>query len=91
MLDVEQEFKRYCGPSVLFQHHIKDGRTLTICYTIPALGDDPHRVVANLRNGLESVLRITVKQMAGSAFNHAYRATGHREADMQRLLQGRLA
>lgn len=90
MLNVAEEFKRFCGPSVLFDHHIKDGRTLTICYSIPAIGDERYRVVAHLRNGLDSVLRMTVKQLGGSAFNHAYRVTGHRDADMQRLLQGKL-
>lgn len=89
MFDIKEEFKRFCGPSVLFDHHIKDGRNLTICYSIPAIDGTKYRVVAHLRNGLDTVLRATIKQLAGSAFNHAYRITGHRDADMQRLLQGR--
>lgn len=90
MLDVKAEFTRFCGPSALYSSHTKEPRTLTLVYTIPAIGTDTHRVVAHLRNGLSVVLMRAVRQCAASAANHAYAATGHREADMQQLLKGRL-
>lgn len=90
MLDVKAEFTRFCGPSALYSSHSREPRTLTVIYTIPALGEDTHRVVAHLRNGLQVVMMRAVRQAAASAANHAYVATGHREADMKQLLQGKL-
>lgn len=75
---------------MLYSSHVKDSRTLTVVYTIPALGEERYRVVAHLRNGLAIVLMRAVRQAAHSASDHAYRATGHRDADMKRLLQGKL-
>lgn len=88
-MDIKTEFTKFCGPSVLFGREERAPRTITIIYTIPAIDDDPRRVTAHLRNGLESVLRAAVKKMADSARNDAYHRTGHRDADMQRLLSGR--
>lgn len=90
MLDIRAEFTRFCGPSVLHASHSRENRTLTVVYTIPALGGDAYRVVAHLRNGLATTLRRAVRQAAASAAAHAYNATGHRDADMQQLLKGRL-
>lgn len=90
MFDIKAEFTRFCGPSALYSSHTKEPRTLTLVYTIPAIGADTHRVVAHLRNGLSVVLMRAVRQCAASAANHAYVATGHREADMQQLLRGKL-
>lgn len=90
-MDIEGVFKEFCGPSVLFIGRITThGRTLKIEYTIPALNpDDKHFVIAHLRNGLETVLRQAVKRCADQARLDAYSRTGHREADMARLLSGR--
>lgn len=88
-MDIKSEFTKLCGPSVLFGKEERAPRTITIIYTIPAIDHDLRRVTAHLRNGLESVLRAAVKQMADSARNDAYHRTGHREADMQRLLSGK--
>lgn len=88
-MDIKSEFMEFCGPSVLYKSHVKEGRTLRIFYTIPALSEDERKVVAHLRNGLASVLRREVRRMADSARNDAYHRTGHREADMKQLLSGR--
>lgn len=88
-MDVKTEFTLYCGPSVLYKSHSREGRGLKIVYTIPALSEDERTVHAHLRNGLASVLRRAVCTMADSARNDAYRRTGHRDADMARLLSGR--
>lgn len=88
-MDIKSEFTQFCGPSVLYKSHGQNTRILEIIYIIPAISDDPHRIHGYLRNGLESVLRRAVRQMADSARNDAYRRTGHREADMQRLLSGK--
>lgn len=91
-MDIKTEFTDFCGPSVLYKSHVKEGRTLRIFYSIPAVDQDQDRrvVVSHLRNGLETILRRTVRAMADSARNHAYHRTGHRDADMQRLLSGRV-
>lgn len=89
MLDIKAEFTQYCGPSVKFERDIRDGRTLTIEYTIPAIDTECRKVVGHLRNGLERVLMRAVRQMAASASADAYHRTGHRDADMQHLLQGK--
>lgn len=88
-MDIKSEFTLYCGPSVLYKSHERDGRTLRIVYTIPALSEGERTISGHLRNGLESILSRAVRQMADSARNDAYHRTGHREADMQRLLSGR--
>lgn len=88
-MDIKSEFTLYCGPSALYKSHERQGRTLRIVYTIPALSEDQHTVAGHLRNGLETVLRREVRRMAGSARNDAYHRTGHRDADMARLLSGR--
>lgn len=88
-MDIKAEFTEYCGPSVLYKSHAREGRTLRIFYTIPALSEDQREIVVHLRNGLESTLRRQVRMMADSARNDAYHRTGHREADMARLLSGR--
>lgn len=88
-MDVRAEFTRFCGPSVLYKMHKKEGSTLRIIYAIPALGEDEYRVTGYLRNGLQSVLRAAVLRMAATARDDAYCRTGHRAADMQRLLSGR--
>lgn len=88
-MDIKAEFTEFCGPSVLYNSHERQNRTLRIVYAIPALSDDPRTVHAHLRNGLETVLRRAVRQMADSARRDAYHRTGHRNADMQRLLSGR--
>lgn len=87
-MDIKSEFTQFCGPSVLFVDVVREGRTIRINYSIPAL-EFRVQIIAHLRNGLESTLRRAVRQMADSARNDAYRRTGHREADMQRLLSGR--
>lgn len=90
MLDIRDEFTRFCGPSVLFVERVSTmDRTLRIKYSIPALEDEPRFVVMHLRNGLESVLRKAVHRAADSARLDAYRRTGHRDADMKQLLSGR--
>lgn len=90
MLDIKAEFTAFCGPSVLFHHETHAGRNLRITYTIPALDPaDKRFIVAHLRNGLESVLRKAVRRAADSARLDAYHRTGHRDADMQKLLSGR--
>lgn len=88
-MDIKAEFTQYCGPSVLYKSHGQGGRILEIIYTIPALDEEEHSISDHLRNGLESTLRRSVRQMADSARNDAYHRTGHREADMARLLSGR--
>lgn len=88
-MDIAAEFTLFCGPSVLYKSHDRKSRTLEIVYTMPALSEDERKVFGHLRNGLESTLRRTVRQMADSARNDAYHRTGHRDADMQRLLSGR--
>src|SRR5882757_8936190 len=89
-MDVAAEFSRYCGPSVKFEVCQRDGRTITIEYSIPAISTERRRVIAHLRNGLEIVLRRVVRQMAASASADAYRATGNRDADMAKLLRGKV-
>ena len=92
MLDVKDEFTRFCGPSVLFvERHTTHGRTLKIVYTIPAIDTDERRfVIAHLRNGLESVLRQAVRRCAKQAFDDAYVRTGQRAGDMRQLMSGRI-
>lgn len=89
-MDIKSEFTEFCGPSVLYKSHERQGRTLRIVYTIPALSEDQRTISGHLRNGLESILRREVRRMAGSARNDAYHRTGHRDADMKQLLSGRL-
>lgn len=89
-MDIKSEFTQFCGPSALYKSHDRKPRTLEIVYTIPALSEDERKVFGHLRNGLESVLRRTVRQMADSARRDAYHRTGHREADMKQLLSGRV-
>lgn len=88
-MDIKSEFILFCGPSVLYKSHLKEGRTLRIYYTIPALSEDTRTVSGHLRNGLETILRRAVRQMADSARRDAYHLTGHRDADMAQLLSGR--
>lgn len=88
-MDIKIEFTEFCGPSVLYKSHAKEGRTLRIFYTIPALSEDQRQIIAHLRNGLESTLRRQVRMAADSARNDAYHRTGHRDADMKQLLSGR--
>lgn len=90
MLDIKNEFTLFCGPSVLYRSHDQQPRTLKIVYTIPAVSEDKREVFGHMRNGLASVLRQTVRAMAASARNDAYRQTGHRDADMAHLLSGRV-
>lgn len=87
-MDIKSEFTQFCGPSVLFLDVMREGRTITINYSIPAL-EFRGQIIGHLRNGLETVLRRVVRQMADSARNDAYRRTGHRDADMAHLLSGR--
>lgn len=89
MLDVKAEFTQYCGPSVKFEAEKRDGRTIMIEYTIPAIDMERRKVVGHLRNGLERVLMRVVRQMAASAQGDAYHRTGHFDADLARLLQGK--
>lgn len=89
-MDIKSEFTQFCGPSVLYKSHERRDRTLRIVYTIPALSEDERKVHGHLRNGLETVLRRAVRQLADSARQDAYHRTGHRDADMQRLLSGRI-
>lgn len=89
-MDVKAEFTKFCGPSVLYSSHSREGHTLTVVYTIPAIGGETYKAVAHLRNGLAIVLMRAVRAAAASAANHAYVATGHREADMKQLLKGKL-
>lgn len=89
-VDVAGLFKAYCGPSAKFAGWRKDGRTLTIEYTIPALSDEKKKIVCNLRNGLDQILRRQVIRCADSARNDAYMATGQWAADVQQLLRGKL-
>lgn len=90
-MDVPAEFKAHCGPSVLFVEWRKDGRAILFKYTIPGL--DPghvYKIYGYVRNGLDLSLRREVIRCANAARTHAYRRTGHRTADIQRLLQGKL-
>jgi len=90
-MEIRDEFTRFCGPSVLFLARVATtGRTLKLTYTIPAIDHEPRFVIAHLRNGLESVLRQAVRRCAEQARQDAYRRTGHRDADMKQLLQGKL-
>lgn len=88
-MDIKSEFTQFCGPSALYKSHNRQPRTLEIVYTIPAVSEDEHKVFGHLRNGLESTLRKQVRMIAASARIDAYRRTGHRDADMARLLSGR--
>jgi hypothetical protein len=89
-MDIKAEFTHYCGPSVLFIAEHRQGHTLKITYTIPALDPIDHRfVIAHLSNGLEQVLRRAVRRAADHARQDAYRRTGHYAADMKHLLSGR--
>jgi hypothetical protein len=90
-MDIKAVFTEFCGPSVLFVAETHSNpHTLKITYSIPALDPDDRRfAVAHLRNGLETVLRQAVKRCADHARLDAYNRTGHREADMARLLSGR--
>jgi len=89
-VDVAGLFKAYCGPSALLAGWRKEGKTLTLEYTIPALGEEKRKIVCHLRNGLDQVLRRQVIRCADSARNDAYIATGQRAADMAQLLKGKL-
>lgn len=90
-MDIRALFTEYCGPSVLFISSSRENvRTIKIEYSIPAIDPEERRfVIGYLRNGLESVLRRQVLRAADHARMDAYRRTGHRDADLKRLLSGR--
>lgn len=89
MMEVADMFKRYCGPSVRFITHDRSGSDLKITYDIPAIASEPRVISVPLRNGLAPTLYLAIRALGERASNDAYNRTGHREADMKRLLSGR--
>ncbi len=90
---IQRIFKANCGPLVDYvAHEISTARTIRIEYKIPRVSDS--RIFSTYgiptKNGLMSTMWAVSRRAATSAKDHAYRATGQRHDDLQRLLQGKL-
>jgi len=84
-------FKEHCGPDVNFISGERIFREIKITYSVPRY--DPDRVFyirVAPDDGTHAALRRVVLRSAEAALGHAYRVTGQREMDMERLLKGRL-
>lgn len=89
---IQRVFSANCGPAVIYiAHELSARRTLKIEYKIPAVSDARIFTTVGIpKSGLRSALWAIAHRAATSARDHAYLATGQRQADMNRLLQGKL-
>ncbi len=89
---IRRVFSANCGSAVIYvAHELSSRRTLKIEYKIPAISDS--RIFTTIgipKSGLRSALWAIAHRAATSARDHAYQSTGQRQADMNRLLQGKL-